>query len=124
MASPQPHQTPLHRIQPQIGRSRTRRAYGQPPHYLDFQPKEYAKLTQAHLEKFIQTMAGAGKMIRWQSEVLKPMVQNSPPLPPLPDLDLSKMAMVTERGGAGGRVQYILTARRLVARKRCLIAPW
>jgi hypothetical protein len=49
----------------------------------DFQTKEYAKLTQAHLEKYGQTIEGIGQMMRWQGGVMRAMAKNiPPPLPP------------------------------------------
>ena len=66
----------------------------------DFQTREYAKLTQAHLEKHGQTIEGIGKMMRWQSGVMKAMARNMPPPLPPPDLDLMKLVTATRRGGA------------------------
>ena len=57
----------------------------------DFQTREYAKLTQAHLSDHGVTIEGIGNMMRWQSGCMRAMANNLPPPMPPPDLDLTKM---------------------------------
>ncbi|CAB9528764.1 Domain of unknown function (DUF1825) [Seminavis robusta] len=57
----------------------------------DFQTKEYAKLTEAHLNVHGQSVAQLGAMMKWQSACMRAMADNThPPLPP-PDIDLGKL---------------------------------
>lgn len=57
----------------------------------DFQTREYAKLTQAHLETHSMSAETVASMMRWQSGCMKAMADNTPPPMPPPDLDLMKM---------------------------------
>jgi len=57
----------------------------------DFQTREYAKLTQAHLARYNQTSEGIASMMRWQSGCMRAMAENSPPPLPPPDMDIMKM---------------------------------
>jgi len=57
----------------------------------DFQTKEYAKLTQAHLSNHGMSLESVGSMMRWQAGCMRAMADNTPPPMPPRDLDLSKM---------------------------------
>lgn len=57
----------------------------------DFQTREYAKLTQAHLTAHDQTVEQVAAMMRWQADCMRAMAdQQAPPMPP-PEVDLAKM---------------------------------
>ena len=60
----------------------------------DFQTREYAKLTQAHLASHDQTVEEIASMMRWQSSCMLAMADNLPP--PLPPSDLDMMKMMAE----------------------------
>ena len=64
----------------------------------DFQTREYAKLTQAHLQTHGMTVESVGSMMRWQAGCMKAMADNTPPPVPPPDLDLSKMMAQAQQG--------------------------
>ena len=64
----------------------------------DFQTREYAKLTQAHLSNHGMTVESVGSMMRWQAGCMLAMADNTPPPMPPPDLDLSKMIEQAEQG--------------------------
>lgn len=57
----------------------------------DFQTREYAKLTQAHLDTHGMTVGGVASMMRWQAGCMRAMAQNTPPPMPPPELDFAKM---------------------------------
>jgi hypothetical protein len=57
----------------------------------DFQTKEYAKLTQAHLDTHSVTVESIGSMMRWQAGCMRAMARNTPPPMPPSDLDIEKM---------------------------------
>jgi len=59
----------------------------------DFQTKEYAKLTQAHLEKHGQSVQELSGMMRWQAGCMRAMASGGriQPPPPPPGVDLMKM---------------------------------
>jgi hypothetical protein len=57
----------------------------------DYQTREYAKLTQAHLATHGVSVESYASMMRWQAGCMRAMAQNTlPPMPPS-DLDLSEM---------------------------------
>jgi hypothetical protein len=64
----------------------------------DFQTKEYAKLTQAHLGKYGQSIEGIAQIMRWQSGCMKALARNIPPPLPPSNIDLMKMASVSNSG--------------------------
>mmetsp|Transcript_29289 Transcript_29289/g.86757 ORF Transcript_29289/g.86757 Transcript_29289/m.86757 type:complete len:329 (-) Transcript_29289:152-1138(-) len=57
----------------------------------DFQTREYAKLTQAHLSKHGQTSDEIAVMMRWQSGCMRAMAENRPPPMPPANVDIMKM---------------------------------
>lgn len=57
----------------------------------DFQTREYAKLTQAHLDTHGMSVGEIASMIRWQAGCMRAMAQNTPPPMPPPELNLEKM---------------------------------
>mmetsp|Transcript_35253 Transcript_35253/g.77209 ORF Transcript_35253/g.77209 Transcript_35253/m.77209 type:complete len:343 (+) Transcript_35253:102-1130(+) len=79
----------------------------------DFQTREYAKLTQAHLQRHGQDANGIAKMMRWQGACMRAMADNQPPPMPPPDIDIMKMmqdaqgqaAKSGQDGGEGGQQQ-------------------
>eukprot|EP00980_Cylindrotheca_fusiformis_P016191 scaffold4809_cov116-Cylindrotheca_fusiformis.AAC.15 len=54
----------------------------------DFQTREYAKLTQAHLETHNTSVENIRDMMRWQAGCLRALADNSPPPMPPPTLDM------------------------------------
>jgi hypothetical protein len=57
----------------------------------DFQTREYAKLTEAHLAKYGQSSEEIITMMRWQAKCMMSMAQNRPPPLPPPGLNIMKM---------------------------------
>jgi hypothetical protein len=57
----------------------------------DFQTKEYAKLTQAHLETHGVTVESISSMMRWQGGCMRALATNRPPPMPPADLDLQQL---------------------------------
>eukprot|EP00559_Dactyliosolen_fragilissimus_P005429 CAMPEP_0184865976 /NCGR_PEP_ID=MMETSP0580-20130426/20087_1 /TAXON_ID=1118495 /ORGANISM="Dactyliosolen fragilissimus" /LENGTH=331 /DNA_ID=CAMNT_0027365397 /DNA_START=11 /DNA_END=1006 /DNA_ORIENTATION=+ len=57
----------------------------------DFQTREYAKLTQAHLGRHGQTSEEISVMMRWQSKCMVAMAENQMPPPPPAGMDIMKM---------------------------------
>ena len=57
----------------------------------DFQTREYAKLTQAHLEIHGMTHESIASMMRWQSACMMAIADNVPPPMPPSDVDLMKI---------------------------------
>jgi hypothetical protein len=57
----------------------------------DFQTKEYAKLTQAHLETHGVTVESIASMMRWQGDCMRALATNRPPPMPPADLDLEQL---------------------------------
>ena len=64
----------------------------------DFQTREYAKLTQAHLDSHGQTTAEVAGVMKWQSQCLYAMADGTPPPMPPPDVDMEKMMAAAEGG--------------------------
>lgn len=60
-------------------------------HSTDFQTREYAKLTEAHLAKYGQSSEEIKAMMRWQAKCMMSMAQNRPPPLPPPGLNIMKM---------------------------------
>ena len=65
----------------------------------DFQTREYAKLTQAHLDTHGLTVESVAAMMRWQAGCMKAMAQNTPPPMPPPDMDLAKLMAQEQQNG-------------------------
>jgi hypothetical protein len=72
----------------------------------DFQTREYAKLTQAHLATHGVTVESIASMMKWQSGCLRALATNQPPPMPPPDMNLEKMirdaqdaAAAADKGG-------------------------
>lgn len=57
----------------------------------DFQTREYAKLTEAHLNSHGQSVEVLGSMMRWQAGCMRAMVDGTPPPVPPPGLDIMKL---------------------------------
>ena len=57
----------------------------------DFQTREYAKLTQAHLANSGVTPKTVASMMRWQGGCMRAMALNAPPPMPPADLDLQQL---------------------------------
>lgn len=57
----------------------------------DFQTREYAKLTQAHLETNGVTTESVASMMRWQAGCMKAMANNQPPPIPPSNVNIAKM---------------------------------
>ncbi|GAX12632.1 hypothetical protein FisN_13Lh100 [Fistulifera solaris] len=57
----------------------------------DFQTREYAKLTQAHLQSHGMTVDGIASMIRWQAGCMRAMANNTPPPMPPAHMNLEQL---------------------------------
>lgn len=57
----------------------------------DFQTREYAKLTEAHLATHGMTPQGIASMMRWQGGCMRAMALSAPPPMPPSDLDLQRL---------------------------------
>jgi hypothetical protein len=57
----------------------------------DFQTREYAKLTQAHLQTHGASVESIRDMMRWQARCLRALAENTPPPMPPPTLDLQAL---------------------------------
>lgn len=68
----------------------------------DFQTREYAKLTQAHLAKHGQTPEEIATMMRWQSGCMRAMAENRPPPMPPADVDIMKMMQDAQDNSSSG----------------------
>jgi len=67
----------------------------------DFQTREYAKLTQAHLEQFGQNLSSLQSMMRWQAGCLRALAQSRPPPPPPNNVDLQKIMEQVQQAERG-----------------------
>lgn len=61
----------------------------------DFQTREYAKLTQAHLQSHGMTVDEIATMMRWQAGCMKAMANQTPP--PMPPMDLQTIMSMSEQ---------------------------
>ena len=61
----------------------------------DFQTREYAKLTQAHLASSGVTPKSVASMMRWQGGCMRAIALNAPPPMPPADLDLQQLMSST-----------------------------
>ena len=62
----------------------------------DFQTREYAKMTQAHLARHNQTTTQIASMMKWQGECMIAMSRNSPPPMPPSDINLAELMEQTK----------------------------
>mmetsp|Transcript_10461 Transcript_10461/g.12575 ORF Transcript_10461/g.12575 Transcript_10461/m.12575 type:complete len:255 (+) Transcript_10461:3-767(+) len=62
----------------------------------DFQTREYAKLTQAHLDSHGTATDTIASMMRWQSGCMRALAKNLPPPMPPSDVDLLKLMKESE----------------------------
>lgn len=69
----------------------------------DFQTREYAKLTQAHLQRHGQSVQEIASMMRWQAECMKSMADNRPPPFPPAGIDVMKIMEEARRDEASGK---------------------
>mmetsp|Transcript_22453 Transcript_22453/g.40504 ORF Transcript_22453/g.40504 Transcript_22453/m.40504 type:complete len:336 (-) Transcript_22453:425-1432(-) len=77
----------------------------------DFQTREYAKLTQAHLASHDQTSQEISIMMRWQAQCMRALAENNPPPMPPPGVDMMKMMQEAQaKSEAGGGQPPSLTA--------------
>jgi len=81
----------------------------------DFQTKEYAKLTQAHLDSHGVTVDSIASMMRWQAGCMRAMAKNTPPPMPPPDLDLAKMMEQGESGQAKPSITAMAAAEKITS---------
>lgn len=68
----------------------------------DFQTKEYAKLTQAHLASHGQNSEEIATMMRWQSQCMLAMAENRPPPFPPAGVDMMKMMEEAKKNAESG----------------------
>jgi len=76
----------------------------------DFQTREYAKLTEAHLAEHGQTTEEIATTMRWQSGCMSAMAENRPPPFPPAGLDIMKMMEEAKSYEAGGKQPPSMTA--------------
>ena len=69
----------------------------------DFQTREYAKLTQAHLASHGQSSEEIVAMMRWQSQCMIAMAENRPPPFPPAQVDVMKMMDEARKNEASGK---------------------
>lgn len=70
----------------------------------DFQTREYAKLTQAHLKKHGQSSEEIAIMMRWQAKCMVAMAENRPPPFPPPEIDVMKLMNEAKKNEEAGGV--------------------
>jgi len=87
----------------------------------DFQAREYAKLTQAHLASHGVSMESTASIMKWQSGCMRAMAKNLPPPMPPPDLDLNSM-MMAQAGNEGQQKPPSITS--MAAAKQILSQPF
>jgi hypothetical protein len=73
----------------------------------DFQTLEYAKLTQAHLEKYGQSPMVIASMMRWQSACMKAFANGQAIPAPPPNVDLASLQRAQESMTSDTRVPSI-----------------
>jgi len=81
----------------------------------DFQTREYYKFTLAHLEREGESFEDIGKMMRWQTVVMRCIGTNTPPPLPPPGIDLEK---IMEKGsGKDGKspMSAMVTAQTITS---------
>ena len=69
----------------------------------DFQTREYAKLTQAHLASHGQSVEEITSMMRWQSDCMLAMAENRPPPFPPAGIDIMKMMEDAKKNAESGK---------------------
>ena len=67
----------------------------------DFQTKEYAKLTEAHLSESSMSSNSITGMMKWQTACMRAVASNTPPPMPPPDLDLEAMMKLSQQAQSG-----------------------
>jgi len=63
----------------------------------DFQMREYAKLTQAHLEKNDVSIETVAFMMKWQGNCMRAMAENKPPPMPPPDINFEEVQKIMQQ---------------------------
>jgi len=63
----------------------------------DFQTREYAKLTMAHLDNHGVSVEAVASMMRWQAGCMRAMALNTPPPMPPPDMDLESLLSTSNK---------------------------
>jgi hypothetical protein len=81
----------------------------------DFQTREYAKLTQAHLDTHGVTVDSIASMMRWQSGCMRAMARNTPPPMPPPDMDLEKIMAQDSADNATPSITAMSAAEAITA---------
>jgi len=76
----------------------------------DFQTREYAKLTEAHLAEHGQTTAEIAGTMRWQSQCMGAMANGTPPPMPPPGLDIMKMMEEAKSYESSGKTPPSMSA--------------
>jgi hypothetical protein len=74
----------------------------------DFQTREYAKLTDAHLQTHGVSVDSVKSMMRWQAGCMRALADDVPPPMPPPDLDLQ--AMMAQANGESSSQPPSITA--------------
>jgi hypothetical protein len=75
----------------------------------DFQTREYAKLTQAHLASHGQNANEIAVMMRWQSKCMLAISQNRPPPFPPAGVDVMKMMSEAKKSEEKGKIAPSMT---------------
>lgn len=66
----------------------------------DFQTREYAKLTEAHLDSHGTSTESIASMMRWQSGCMMALAKNLPPPMPPTDVDFMKLTQQSSQGSS------------------------
>ncbi|KAL7566004.1 hypothetical protein ACA910_011024 [Epithemia clementina (nom. ined.)] len=66
----------------------------------DFQIREFAKLAEAHIAKYGESIDNVVAGLKWQADCLRAMANQDAPPPPPPGLDLGKMLAAAQNQGS------------------------
>ena len=72
---------------------------------VDFQTKEYYKLTQAHLKSQDQNSNDIATMMKWQANCMRAMANNTPPPFPPASINLEKMMEEAQAAQQGKKIR-------------------
>ena len=82
----------------------------------DFQSREYAHMTQAHLLTYTDSVEDLAASMKWQAACLRAMANNeSPPLPP-PGVNFNKLLQAAQDDTSPSIGTMMATAERLTAK--------
>jgi Domain of unknown function (DUF1825) len=90
----------------------------------DFQTKEYAKLTDAHLKAHGVSPQMVASMMRWQSGCMRSLADNTPPPLPPPDLNLEAMINDARQNGESDRDSKTPSISAMQAAEKITASPF